>query len=324
MQNEQGNIFKGIFEFEDPSGSLIASKFPITGTADLYSGTVIIVNPNQIALFIYKGQIAEVLPPGNHQVKTENFPILTRLANWQFDFESPLKCEIWYFSSSVFIGRRWGTTQPIICGFPGYPAVPIRGYGIYNVIVKDPKKFYLTLMGNKPSFYDISEIEELVQAQIVQSLPSALSIVSNMESLNKSQGEIVKVLLPQVNQLLDQYGIALDSLQIVSLVPSKEVLQAMDAKVALNTIGNEKEYLLYKAANSLDNSQGGQEKISGDSMQLMMGMMLGRSFGGIDFREKETPAVDTASIDRFKACPKCNAAVRVGDKFCSSCGGQII
>lgn len=91
MQNQQGMIFKGIYEFEDPSGILLAAKSPIAGEADLYTGTTIIVKANQIVLFIYKGQITEVLSAGNHQVKTENFPILTRLANWKFGFESPSK-----------------------------------------------------------------------------------------------------------------------------------------------------------------------------------------------------------------------------------------
>ncbi len=329
MQNDQGTIFKGIYEFEDSSGSLVAAKLPVTGTADLYSGTIIIVKPNQVALFIYQGQIAEILPPGNHQVKTGNFPILTRLANWQFDFESPLRCEIWFFSTSVFIGRRWGTPDPMICGFSGMPSVPVRGHGIYNVVLKDPKKFYLNLMGAKTSFYDISEVEDLVQSQIAQFLPKSLSEVPDLASLNKSQGEISKELVPQVNQGLEPYGLALESLQIISLVPSQEVLEALDAKVALNTIGNQREYLLYKAANSLDahgiGGNGGKETISGDSMQLMMGLMLGQSFMGLDFRQKEKnmgPAGEETA-ERWKACPKCTTPVKLGDKFCSTCGGEI-
>src|SRR3989338_4642873 len=117
-RQEQSILFKGFYEFEDPSGILIAAKVPPQGTADLYSGTTIVVKANQCALFLHKGKITEVLLEGTHAVKTENFPILTRLANWKFGFESPLRCEIWFFSSTVYAGRRWGTTQPIIYDFP--------------------------------------------------------------------------------------------------------------------------------------------------------------------------------------------------------------
>ena len=322
MKNQQGMIFKGIYEFEDPSGILLAAKSPIAGTADLYSGTTIIVKPNQTALFIYKGQITEVLSAGNHQVKTENFPILTRLANWQFDFESPLRCEIWFFTTSTFVGRRWGTTQPIICDFPGAHSVPIRAYGIYNIVLRDPKKLYLTLIGNKTS-YDIAEIETLVQSQISELLPKALSVVPDLPSLNKSQIAVAKELIVPVNQTLEQYGVELLSIQVISLVPSQEVIQALDAKVAMNVIGNKQEYLLYKAANSLEAGAGGKEGASSDSMQLMMGLMLGKSFMDLDFKEKEKALLTQEPVERLKACPKCNAAVNVQDKFCSSCGGQI-
>jgi len=323
MENQQGMIFKGIYDFEDPSGVLVAAKSPIAGNADLYSGTTIIVKPNQVALFIYKGQIAEVLPPGNHQVKTGNFPILTRLASWQFDFESPLRCEIWFFTTSAFVGRRWGTSQPIICDFPGAQSVPIRAYGIYNVALRDPSKFFLTLVGNKTSC-DITEIETLVQSQITELLPKALSVVPDLAALNKSQAAVAQELLVPVNASLQTYGIELVSLQIISLVPSQEVLQALDSKVAMDVIGNKQEYLLYKAANSLEANVDGKEKGSSDSMQLMMGLMLGKSFMDLDFKEKEKVLLAQEPAERLKACPKCNAAVNIGDKFCSSCGGQIV
>ena len=323
MENQQGMIFKGIYDFEDPSGILVAAKSPIAGNADLYSGTTVIVKPSQIALFIYKGQIAEVLPPGNHQVKTENFPILTRLASWQFDFESPLRCEIWFFSTGVFVGRRWGTSQPIICDFPGAHSVPIRAFGIYNVVLRDPSKFFLTLVGSKTSC-DITEIETLVQSQITELLPKALSVVPDLAALNKSQAAVAQELLAPVNATLQTYGIELVSLQIISLVPSQEVLDALDSKVAMDVIGNKQEYLLYKAANSLEANVDGKEKGSSDSMQLMMGLMLGKSFMDLDFKEKEKVLLAQEPAERLKACPKCNAAVKVGDKFCSSCGGQIL
>ena len=47
---KQRGIFSGIYEFEDPSGGLLASKVPLNGTADLYDGTAVIVKPNQMAI----------------------------------------------------------------------------------------------------------------------------------------------------------------------------------------------------------------------------------------------------------------------------------
>lgn len=323
---QQSILFKGIYQFEDPSGVLVAAKVPPMGTADLYSGTRIVVKANQSALFIYKGQIAEALSAGAHSVKTENFPILTRLANWQFGFESPLQAEIWFFSNAVFAGRRWGTTQPIIYDFPGYPAVPIRAYGIYNIVVRDSEKFFMTLVGNRAS-YDVSELDSLIQAQITELFPKTLSVVPNLESLNKSQAAVSKELLTLVNKAIEQYGMELLSLQVIAMVPAQEVIQALGDKVAMNIIGDKREYLIYKAANSLLSAHPSGEKGSSDSMQLMMGLMLGQSI--LDHREKERPfiASDSASRDslpdKSQACHKCNTMIGSNDKFCSFCGARL-
>lgn len=325
-QNRQSILFKGIYQFENSSGVLIAAKIPPAGTADLYSGTRIIVKANQSALFIYKGQITEVLLEGAHSVKTENFPILTRLANWQFGFESPLQAEIWFFSNAVFSGRRWGTTQPIIYDFPEYPAVPIKAYGIYNIVVRDSRKVFMTLVGSR-AHYDISELDSLIQAQITELLPKALSAVPNLESLNKSQAEVSRELLAVVNKAIEQYGVELLSLQVIAMMPSQEVIQALGDKVAMNIIGDKREYLIYKAANSLLSTHPGGEKGSSDSMQLMMGLMLGQSI--LDHREKERVFIASdndsknALADKSQACPKCNGMIAVNDKFCSSCGAKL-
>ena len=61
---KQSTLFKGIYEFEDPSGTLLAGKVPAVGTVDLFSGTAVIVKPNQCALFVYKGKVADVLFAG--------------------------------------------------------------------------------------------------------------------------------------------------------------------------------------------------------------------------------------------------------------------
>jgi membrane protease subunit (stomatin/prohibitin family) len=137
---DQSLLFKGIYEFEDPSGALLAAKVPSIGTVDLFAGTVVLVKPSQTALFLYQGKIADVLPAGSHRIQTENVPILSRLANWRFGFESPLRCELVFVSRHAFTGRRWGTPHPVIINVRGFGSVPMRSFGNFSVRVIDPKK----------------------------------------------------------------------------------------------------------------------------------------------------------------------------------------
>ena len=97
----QSLLFKGIYEFEDPSGSLIAANLPANGTANLCDRTAVVVKPNQSVLFIYKGKFADLIPSGTYEISMENVPLLTRLASWKFGFESPLKCEF------IFLQNRF-------------------------------------------------------------------------------------------------------------------------------------------------------------------------------------------------------------------------
>lgn len=106
--NSHSSFFRGIYEFEDPSGVLVAAKVPATGSVDLYSGTAVIVRPNQCAIFCYKGKVADVLLAGTHMIETENVPILTQLSNWRFGFESPLRCELIFIAGNIFLSAQMG------------------------------------------------------------------------------------------------------------------------------------------------------------------------------------------------------------------------
>lgn len=316
--NDQSTFFKGVYEFEDPSGTLIAAKAPVSGSADLYDGTAIIVNPNQCAILLYKGEIADILPAGTHFAKTENIPVVTRLANWKFGGTSPLRCEIWFFSGNVFTARRWGTTQPVLIPMENLGPTPIRAYGNYNLVVTDPKKLYLRLIGSRTTF-DVTDLEDFVQGQILELLPAALATTKRIEDLGCQQDEVSRNLEQALNRELGGFGVQAMKIQVLSILPPPEVIQALDARVAMKVIGNQKEYLLYKAANSLDATQ---KQGSNESMHMMLGLMLGKGLMGADSRETEEAQRSLAAPAGEVKCA-CGAEARAGQKFCANCGRKL-
>jgi membrane protease subunit (stomatin/prohibitin family) len=328
---KQSLFFRGIYEFDDSVSTFIAVKVPYYGAADLYSGTAILVKPNQCAMLIYKGQITDILGEGLHVIKTENFPIITRLANWQFGFQSPLKCEIWFFSKSVFTARRWGTAHPVIRDFPNYNAVPIRACGIFNIVLTDPEKVFRNLIGNKAN-YDITDLESFVQGKITELLPQALAVVPSLETLNSSQKAVSSEAKRLVNDSLKEFGFEIIDLQVMGLVPSQEVLQALDSKVAMDVIGNEQEYLIYKLANSLlAEAKSGQNTRANDPMQMMLGFMLSKNLFKPDYPSKEKSPLQPVEVKEnaiphkgsVSSCSKCKAEIGASDKFCPQCGNKL-
>jgi membrane protease subunit (stomatin/prohibitin family) len=316
---QQSTFFRGIYEFEDPSGTLLAAKVPTQGTLDLYDGTVVVVRPNQCAIFIYKGEIAELLADGTHELRTENIPLLTKLANIKLGFKSPIRCELWFFSGSVFASRRWGTPRPVVHNFKDAGAIPARAYGQFNLVVKDPQKLLLTLIGSRSTF-DITDAEELVQGQIAESFPQALEGIEKLEDLGKSNDKISERIERLTNDKIAKFGLRILELQVFAVTPPDEVLKAMNEKAAMNVIGDKREYLLYQAAASLNSPKEGGH--SNDPLQMMMGLMLGK--GLLSSQDNSQPNMSYAPTPgTMAACPKCSLRVAVGNKFCANCGEKL-
>lgn len=311
----QSTFFKGIYEFDDPSGTLLAGRVPAHGTAALYNGTAVVVKPNQCAIFIYKGQIADVFFAGTHMIKTETVPLLSALANWSFGFENPLLCELIFISGQSFTARRWGTPQPVLTKFQNYGVVPIRAFGNFNLAVKDPRLFYTKLMGSR-GVYSVADIEEFLQGQIVELLPEALEEVQSLESLASSYNAISKNLEIALTTEIGAYGLAVEKVQVLSALPSQEVLEAMEARTAIQILGSQKEYLLYKAANSLGQPNDGT---ANDPLQMMMGLMLGKGLLGNDYHDKEKVPAGAIAM----ACTGCQTPLAEGARFCAQCGKKV-
>lgn len=313
---KQESVYRGIYEFEDPSGGMLAAKVPFSGSADLYKGTVVVVRPNQKALVVYKGEMGELLQPGTHEIETENFPLLTRLSSWKFGFKSPLRCEIWYFSGNIHTSRKWGTSSPVMSTFNKIGTIPIRAFGSCQVSCKNPKKMFQTLLGSR-NYLDIESVEELVQGLVVECLPEALKICDEIAELNRMQDKISKKLEELVRKELLEFGVSVRNIQIQSITPPQEVMDALESRVAMNLIGDQKKYLLYKTANSLDALSEAGGAAGGDTAQLMMGLMLGKGMLGMEGPE-QTKAI--ASPTKGKHCHGCGTKLKLEHQFCFHCG----
>lgn len=312
----QSLFFRGIYEFDDPAGAILAARVPATGTADLYSGTRVLVKPGQSVILVYNGQVGDVLGPGNHEIKTENIPLLTRLANWRFGFESPLRCELIFVSRQKFVGLKWGTSEPVLLQLPGSQSIPVRGYGTYNLHVIGPDQFFKTLMGSRMSM-ELSDVQLFVQAQIQQVLPQALTLIPNLTQLNAKQSAVAEKISTMILRSLIDYGLQIEDVRVLSLVPPDETLHALDEKSAMQVIGDPQKYLLYKMANSFGN---GSQSTNSDPMHMMMSLMVGRGLMGIADPDRNR-AQQVTAVQR--QCPKCGSMSESSFQFCPHCGGGM-
>jgi membrane protease subunit (stomatin/prohibitin family) len=316
-------FFRGIYEYNDPSGSILCARVPFEGLADLYHGTAVIVRPSQGVLVVHQGLMTDFFGPGTHSLSTENLPVLTKLKNVTFGFQSPVRTELYFFSANLFTARRWGTSQPAVAQLDGR-SIPVRAFGQYNIKIYEPKKFFLKIMGSRTTF-GVNDIEEFVQGCLIQNLPVALKGVAHLADLSAKQPLIAQQLNELVTIQLKEYGLSIENLQVMSILPSKEILAAMDASAAMQVIGDNREFLLYKAAATLDSLQSGSSTGGGkgDPMHMMMGLMLGKNLLANNDPRSQREKVPLA-IGQTKNCANCNTANAFGNKFCPKCGKELL
>src|SRR5687767_3347868 len=96
-------------KYDGPANVLIWRHPP----DDLTWGTQVIVNQTQEVLFLSGGQIADVLGPGTHTLKTANIPLLRGLIKAPFGGETPFAAEVYFVNKAVHMDVKWGTANPI-------------------------------------------------------------------------------------------------------------------------------------------------------------------------------------------------------------------
>ena len=102
-----------IIEWIDDSRHTLVWRFPRYQN-EIKNGAQLIVRPGQVAVFVHRGQIADVFEPGHYTLKTDNLPILSTLQGWKYGFNSPFQSEVYFVSTRQITDLKWGTPNPIM------------------------------------------------------------------------------------------------------------------------------------------------------------------------------------------------------------------
>ena len=97
-----------IIEWTDDARDTLSFRFPDEDKA-IKRGAQLIVRESQAAQFVYVGEFGDTFGPGKHRLTTDNIPILSRIKGWKYGFESPFKADVYYVTTRLFTGNRWGT-----------------------------------------------------------------------------------------------------------------------------------------------------------------------------------------------------------------------
>ncbi|MGI6321321.1 MAG: SPFH domain-containing protein [Bacteroidales bacterium] len=262
-----------IIEWVDSSNDTIIWKFPRYEN-EIKNGAKLTVRESQVAIFVNKGQIADVFQPGLHTLSTDNMPILTTLQGWKYGFNSPFKVDIYFVSTRQFTNRKWGTKNPIMLRDAEFGPIRLRAFGSYCFKIQDDASiFFKTIAGTNPEFRT-EDIEDQLRNLILtrftdflaESKIPALDLAANYNELSQDISDII------ANDF-SEYGIDITKFLVENISLPEEVEKALDKRTSMGVVGDLNKYTQFQFADSLKASaEGGGHSMASDAMGLAMGM----------------------------------------------------
>ncbi|MES2661455.1 MAG: SPFH and helix-turn-helix domain-containing protein [Verrucomicrobiota bacterium] len=260
-----------IIEFNDDSRDTLAWRFPDDDKA-IKNGAQLIVRESQAAQFVYLGQYGDCFAPGKHSLVTDNIPVLTKLKGWKYGFQSPFKADVYFVTTRLFTGNKWGTANPIMMRDVDFGIVRLRSFGTFDFRIVDAPVFLKDVAGTDHHFR-LDEFADTMRSRIVSVFSDALASCG-VPALDVASrySELGDALLPIINpQVTAKYGIEITSFIVENVSVPPEVEAAIDKRSSMGAIGNLNDYVKFQMAESMTKGGGGEGSPAAAAGQMAMG-----------------------------------------------------
>lgn len=334
--------FIDVIQWTEPEDGILAWRFPMQDM-EIQNGGQLTVRESQMAVFVNEGKVADAFGPGLYTLNTRTLPLLTNLMNWDKQFQSPFKSDVYFFSTRQQLNQHWGTPQPITIRDKEFGAVRLRAFGIYAYHITDAKSFYQKISGSRDT-YTTAEIEGQLRNTIIGRTSDSfaastipfLDMAANQMTMSQ---KISEFLSPSFSTL----GLTLDSFVVENLSLPDELQKRLDERIGMAMVGDMGKYTQFQVAQSLPiaaaNEGGGAAGIgaglgAGVAMANAMMGAVNRS-GGPDTSggggsaapgggggpaQAAGVAGAAGASSATKFCTNCGKSIARGAKFCSECG----
>ncbi len=241
-----------IIEWTDDSRDTISFRFP-DNDKEIKRGAQLIVRESQVAQFVYLGEFGDTFAPGKHTLTTDNIPILTTLKSWKYGFESPFKADVYFVTTRLFTGLKWGTSNPIMMRDQDFGIVRVRAFGTYDFRVTDPRMMLKEVAGSDHNFR-LDEFTETMRSRIVSVFSDAIASAGiPVLDVASRYGEVGQALMPIINPILGaKYGIELASFVLENVSVPPEVEQAIDKRSSMAAVGNLNDYVKFQMGQGME------------------------------------------------------------------------
>jgi excisionase family DNA binding protein len=261
-----------VIEWTDDSRDTLSYQFPDEDKA-IKNGAQLIVRESQVAQFVYLGEFGDTFKPGKHTLTTDNIPVLTKLKSWPFGFNSPFKADVYFVTTRLFTGNKWGTSNPVMLRDNDFGIVRVRAFGTYDFKVVEPKTFLKEVAGSDHNFR-LDEFSDTMRSRIVSIFTDAIASAKiPVLDVASRYTELGEALLPLINPAITtKYGIEIGSFIVENVSVPPEVEQAIDKRSSMAAVGNLNDFVKYQMAKGFES--GGGPGAGGTAAELAVGFGL--------------------------------------------------
>lgn len=176
---------------------------------DFNTGSVVIVNESQGAVFYMNGEASDELGAGMHVLETCETPFIKRIIQKIQGTKTPFQAELYYVNKVEIPQLRWGVGG-ITYREQGF-VFPIGARGMYNLRVDNARKLIEKINGTEWGF-NRDELEdrflELVSSAVDNALINAIyDTAGSIIDAPRYRTQIMNAVRPEVESIFAEYGL---------------------------------------------------------------------------------------------------------------------
>jgi membrane protease subunit (stomatin/prohibitin family) len=287
-------------KYEPSSDTELVWKFP---TDQITTGSQLIVQPTQKAIFRKDGNNVDFFDSGSYTLSTDNLPVLQAILNLPFGGKTPFAAEVWYVNLSPKRDLKWGTSSPIPLIDPKF-GVPlnIRAFGQWGIQIEDSMIFLAEMVGAR-KMAKTDQIYEYFKGELRQDISETISkgFVSGLYSvfdINANLSKIAERVQESFRVKLERYGISLTNLTIDRIGIPPEELEKMQGimlkKMEAEQLGSVNVTDSYKAIKTFNALEAAASNPGGGALPVIaqMGMANGLMSGVSSQISNTSPGVE--------------------------------
>jgi len=281
-------------------------------------GDNIVVREDEMAVFYRDGKVLAYLDrPDRYSLTSMN----TRLVAGVIQALSGVRqeAEVYYLQKRIFDGK-FGSAEPYVFSDPDFGLVQLRVFGSYRWKVAAPDNFINQFVGTFGAA-TATDVESRLKEQMILLVYSSLGQMKQqgmkVTDLASQLPTIEQAVLGFAPQHFGPLGVEISQVQGLSVNLPDEVQKAVATRSTMGVLGVN--YLQYQAGQAMTtaaaNPSGGAGALSSAGVGLGAGLGIGYGMSGTMQGMYQAPP--------GSPCPKCNALVPAGNRFCPSCGAPV-